>query len=26
VDVTVLGKSPSSQDADGACSGYLFEE
>jgi ribonuclease BN (tRNA processing enzyme) len=26
VRVTVLGKSPSWQDADGACSGYLVEE
>jgi ribonuclease BN (tRNA processing enzyme) len=26
VRVTVLGKSPSWQDADGACSGYLIEE
>src|SRR3954465_2276132 len=26
VDVTVLGKSPSWQDADGACSGYLVED
>jgi ribonuclease BN (tRNA processing enzyme) len=26
VEVTVLGKSPSWQDADGACSGYLVEE
>src|SRR5215468_8099433 len=26
VQVTVLGKSPSWQDADGACSGYLVEE
>ena len=24
--ITVLGKSPSWQDADGACSGYLVEE
>ena len=24
--LTVLGKSPSWQDADGACSGYLIEE
>src|SRR3954471_11976963 len=24
--ITVLGKSPSWQDADGACSGYLIEE
>ena len=24
--LTVLGKSPSWQDADGACSGYLLEE
>jgi ribonuclease BN (tRNA processing enzyme) len=26
VEVTVLGKSPSWQDADGACSGYLVED
>jgi ribonuclease BN (tRNA processing enzyme) len=26
VRITVLGKSPSWQDADGACSGYLIEE
>jgi ribonuclease BN (tRNA processing enzyme) len=26
VNVTVLGKSPAWQDADGACSGYLVEE
>jgi ribonuclease BN (tRNA processing enzyme) len=26
VRLTVLGKSPSWQDADGACSGYLIEE
>src|SRR5918911_2831045 len=26
VRITVLGKSPSWQDADGACSGYLVEE
>jgi ribonuclease BN (tRNA processing enzyme) len=26
VDITILGKSPSWQDADGACSGYLVEE
>jgi ribonuclease BN (tRNA processing enzyme) len=26
VQVTVLGKSPAWQDADGACSGYLIEE
>jgi ribonuclease BN (tRNA processing enzyme) len=26
VRITVLGKSPSWQDADGACSGYLLEE
>ena len=24
--LTVLGKSPSWQDADGACSGYLLED
>jgi ribonuclease BN (tRNA processing enzyme) len=24
--ITVLGKSPAWQDADGACSGYLIEE
>ncbi len=24
--ITVLGKSPAWQDADGACSGYLVEE
>jgi ribonuclease BN (tRNA processing enzyme) len=24
--LTVLGKSPSWQDADGACSGYLIED
>ena len=24
--ITVLGKSPSWQDADGACSGYLVED
>jgi ribonuclease BN (tRNA processing enzyme) len=26
VEITVLGKSPSWQDADGACSGYLVQE
>jgi ribonuclease BN (tRNA processing enzyme) len=26
VEITILGKSPSWQDADGACSGYLVEE
>jgi ribonuclease BN (tRNA processing enzyme) len=26
LDITVLGKSPAWQDADGACSGYLVEE
>jgi ribonuclease BN (tRNA processing enzyme) len=26
LEITVLGKSPSWQDADGACSGYLVEE
>ncbi|HEX6390472.1 MAG TPA: MBL fold metallo-hydrolase [Solirubrobacteraceae bacterium] len=26
MEITVLGKSPSWQDADGACSGYLVEE
>ncbi|HTX30662.1 MAG TPA: MBL fold metallo-hydrolase [Solirubrobacteraceae bacterium] len=26
MEITVLGKSPSWQDADGACSGYLIEE
>jgi ribonuclease BN (tRNA processing enzyme) len=26
VEITVLGKSPAWQDADGACSGYLVEE
>ena len=26
MQITVLGKSPSWQDADGACSGYLIEE
>ncbi len=26
MEVTILGKSPSWQDADGACSGYLVEE
>ena len=26
MEITVLGKSPSWQDADGACSGYLVVE
>ena len=26
MEITILGKSPSWQDADGACSGYLVEE
>ena len=26
VQITVLGKSPSWQDADGACSGYLVQD